>query len=102
MKLKGKQKALLKKAAHNLAVTVMIGDKGITENLIKSLDKNLTANELIKASISHPDRKVRAEMSNELAEKTNSIIVNSIGKTFLFYRENSENPKISLKVKKIK
>lgn len=102
MILTGKQKKFLKQTAHHLEVTETIGDKGITENVTKSLDVNLTANELVKASISHPERDIRKEMSIELAKKTNSIIVNGIGKTFIYYRVNIKDPKISVKVKKIK
>ncbi|MFO7897066.1 MAG: YhbY family RNA-binding protein [Candidatus Cloacimonadales bacterium] len=101
MKLRGKQKAWLKKRAHKMPVTVMIGDKGITENLIKSLEDNLVAHELVKASIAHPDKRVRAEFAQELAEKTDAIIVNTIGKTVLFYRVNQENPFISEQLGKI-
>lgn len=102
MNLKGKQKAFLKKKAHNMQVTVMIGDKGITDNLVKSLEDNLVAHELVKASISHPEKSVRAEISEELAKKTNSTVADIIGKTVLLFRINPKNPLISKELGKIK
>ena len=99
--MKGKQKAWLKKKAHNMPVNVMIGDKGITESLVKSMEDNLQANELVKISISHPDRDVRKEISEELADKTESFIVAIIGKTTIFYRENPEKKYYSKELGKL-
>jgi RNA-binding protein len=99
--MKGKQKAWLKKKAHNMPVNVMIGDKGITESLVKSMEDNLQANELVKISISHPDRDVRKQMSEELANKTNSIVISIIGKTTIFYRENMEKQYYSKELGKL-
>ncbi|MBT3169277.1 MAG: YhbY family RNA-binding protein [Candidatus Cloacimonetes bacterium] len=98
----GKQKAYLKKLAHNLSVIVKIGDNGISENLVKSLNEALTAREIVKASMSHPSAEIRKETAMTLAEKTASTLVNIIGKTMLFYRENPDNPVVSNDFKKIK
>jgi len=98
----GKQKAWLKKKAHNMTVSVMVGDKGITASLLTSLKDNLKANELVKASVSHPDREVRKKLSEEIAEKTSSEIVALIGKTTILYRANKEKPVISTELGKVK
>ncbi len=98
----GKQKAYLKKLAHNLNVTVKIGNNGISKNLVKSLDEALIAREIVKASMSHPSAEIRKETAITLAEKTTAILVNIIGKTMLFYRENPNNPVVSNDFNKIK
>ena len=95
MELKGKQKAKLKSLGQTLEVIVRVGDKGITDNVIASLDEVLTARELVKVSIQNPDRVYRKECIAQLAEATDSLIVNIIGKTALLFRVNEEQPVIS-------
>ena len=97
MELKGKKKAYLKSVGQKLEVIVRVGDKGVTENVIASLEEALIARELVKISIQNPDRIYRKECIAELAEATGSIIVNIIGKTALLFRVNPENPVISAK-----
>ncbi len=98
MNLTGKQKAKLKSIGQTQKVMVQIGDKGVTENVINSLNEALEAHELIKISIQHPQRDVRKEMIAELAQKSESHIVNIIGKTALLFKENTEKPEISGKL----
>jgi RNA-binding protein len=98
MELRGKQKAKLKTIGQKLEVLVRVGDKGITDNVIASLDEALTARELVKVSIQNPDRVYRKECISELAEATDSLIVNIIGKTALLFRVNSEKPVISKEI----
>lgn len=98
MKLTSKQKAKLKSIGQTSKVMVQVGDKGVTENVVKSLNEALEAHELIKVSIQHPHRDIRKEMIAELAEKSESQIVNIIGKTALLFKENAENRVISNKI----
>ena len=95
MELTNKQKAKLKSMAQNLDAIVRIGDKGVTPTVISSMNEALKARELVKLSVAHSDRKVRKEMIIELAEATDAILVNTIGKTGLLFKVNSENPIIS-------
>ncbi len=99
MELKGKQKAKLKSVGQNFDVIVRVGDKGVTDNVIVSLNEALEARELVKVSIQNPDRAYRKECISELAEATDSLIVNIIGKTALLFRVNPDNPVISGKLK---
>ncbi len=102
MEYTGKQKSYLKGLANEMDVIVKVGDKGITDNLVKSLDEALTKRELVKASNSNLERNERVEVANKLAKATNSILINIIGKTMLYYRENPDNPTVSEKFNKIK
>ena len=95
MELTNKQKSKLKAIAQHLDAIVKIGDKGVTPTVISSMNEALKARELVKFSVAHSDRKVRKEMMVELAEATDAILVNIIGKTGLLFKENSENPIIS-------
>ena len=98
MELKGKQKAYLKSIGQKLEVIVRVGDKGVTDNVIDSLDEALTARELVKISVQNPDRNYRKDCIAELAEATDAQVINIIGKTALLFRINPENPVISKKV----
>ena len=95
MELTNKQKAKLKSMAQHLDAIVKIGDKGVTPTVISSMNEALKARELVKFSIAHSDRNIRKEMMAELAEATEAILVNIIGKTGLLFKVNPENPIIS-------
>jgi RNA-binding protein len=99
MNLKGKEKAKLKSLGQTLKVIVQVGEKGITENVLRSIAEALEAHELIKISVQHDHREIRREMIAELAEKTGAEIINTIGKTALLFKENSKKPVISGKLK---
>jgi len=98
MELNNKQKAKLKAIAQHLDAIVKIGDKGVSKTVIISMTEALVARELVKFSVAHSDRKVRKEMMIELAEATDAILVNIIGKTGLLFKVNPENPIISEKL----
>ena len=98
MELKGKQKAYLKSIGQKFEVLLRVGDKGVTPSVIASLNEVLEARELVKISIQNPDRVYRKECITELAGKTDSVIVNIIGKTALLFKVNPEKPIISKKL----
>jgi RNA-binding protein len=79
----------LKAQAHHLKPVVMIGQKGLTDSLIKSIDKALFDHELIKIKfIDFKDEK--KELADEIAEKTASIIIGLIGNILILYKENPD------------
>ena len=98
MELTTKQKAKLKSIGQTLKVMVQVGDKGVTDSVVRSLNEALSAHELIKISIQHPHRDIRKEIIAELAEMSEAQIVNIIGKTALLFRINPQKPVISEKL----
>jgi RNA-binding protein len=100
--LKGFQKKYLRGRAHKLKPTVFIGQKGITENVIRSTDEALNAHELIKVKfIDFKEKRQKAELSDILSERTNCQAVGMIGHIAIFFRphEDPEKRKIRLPVK---
>ena len=95
MELTNKQKAKLKSMAQHLNAIVRIGDKGVTPTVINSMNEALKARELVKFSVAHSDRNVRKELIRELAEASDAILVNIIGKTALLFKVNPDNPVVS-------
>ncbi|OQW69318.1 MAG: ribosome assembly RNA-binding protein YhbY [Methylotenera sp.] len=97
MKLSTKQIAHLRGLAHSLSPVVMIGNNGLTENVIKEVELNLSAHELIKIQVAGDDREARTAMYAEICAKTNAIAVHHIGKQLVVYRK-SDTIKESAKV----
>jgi len=84
-KLTGKQRRFLASEAHHLEPVVMIGQKGLTEGLVDALNKALDDHELIK--IKFQDFKdQKKEMTQSLAEQTDSEIIRTIGNITILYR----------------
>jgi RNA-binding protein len=74
---------------------VRIGNKGLTASVIKEIDLNLKAHELIKIKIQNDDKSVRESMLNEICEALQATAVHHIVLQIIVYRAASE-PKIVL------
>ena len=72
---------------------VRIGNKGLSAPVIKEIDLNLNAHELIKIKIQNDDRSVRESMLGEICAALQATAVHHIGLQIIVYREASE-PKI--------
>lgn len=97
MKLNSKQISHLRGLAHNLSPVVMIGNQGLTENIIKEIELNLNAHELIKVQVAGDDRDARKAMYQAICDQTNAVAVHHIGKQLVFYRA-SETVKEKTKI----
>ncbi len=86
MKLNPKQISHLRGLAHSLSPVVMIGNQGLTDNIIKEIDINLNAHELIKIKVAGDDREARKAMYQSICETTNATAVHHIGKQLVIYR----------------
>ncbi|NQY26225.1 MAG: ribosome assembly RNA-binding protein YhbY [Piscirickettsiaceae bacterium] len=95
MAVNDKQKRYLKSLAHPLKPVVMIGNKGLSDNVLAEIDKTLEQHELIKVRVSGLEKEERLEMTNEILDKTNSNLVMSIGHIVAIYRAAKE-PTIQL------
>ena len=72
---------------------VRIGNKGLSASVIKEIDLNLNAHELIKIKIQNDDRSVRESMLIEICGTLQATAVHHIGLQIIVYRQASE-PKI--------
>ena len=80
----------LKARAHNLDPVVMIGAKGLTDEVVKEVDLALKAHELIKVRAPSLDRDAREVAFQALCERTAAEGVQHIGKIFVLYRKNED------------
>lgn len=97
--LKGFQKKYLRGRAHKLKPTVFIGQRGITENVVRSTDEALNAHELIKVKfIDFKEKRQKAEMSVILSERANCQAVGMIGHVAIFFRAHKDPQKRKIKL----
>jgi RNA-binding protein len=96
MTLSEKQKKHLRRLGHPLHPVVMLGNAGLTTNVVKELDRALADHELVKVSARLGERGARDSALDDLARQTSSEIVQRIGHVGVFYRRSSKIPKILL------
>ena len=92
MELNKKNKLFLKKMAHHTQVSFHIGKNGITENTIKAISDYLKAHEYMKIKVNELEEDVTMkDMAQDLAEKTNSILIQVLGHTIVLFKRNPQN-----------
>jgi RNA-binding protein len=96
MELKEKQKKYLRGLAHKLEPKARSGNPGLTQNLIKEVEAQLLAHELIKVKVAAEDREERDRLIERLCAATKAVLVQRIGNMAVLYRRNSKKPKIEL------
>lgn len=94
--LTSKQRSYLRSLANNLQPIFQVGKGGITDNMIKQFSDALEARELIKATVLKNAETDTRLVSEEIAEATESEVVQVIGSKFVLYKESQKNPVIEL------
>lgn len=94
--LSEKQKKHLRRLAHPMNPVVMLGNAGLTEGVVKELERALADHELVKVSARVGERSARDAALDDLARQTSSEIVQRIGNVGVFYRRSKQIPKILL------
>ena len=94
--LNPRQRRQLKGLAHGLNISVQIGNAGLTPGVIESTDKALAAHELIKVKVGQNSEIERKEGANQLAAATQSQVAGVIGRVWVLYRPDPEEPRIAL------
>lgn len=92
-----KQRAILRSMASTMAPIYQIGKSAISPELTKGIDEALEARELIKISVLKNCMESPFNIANTISERTQSEVVQVIGKKIVLYRESKNNPKIVLK-----
>ena len=90
MPLSSKERAELRAEAHHLSAGVHVGHQGITPTLIQSLDDALRARELVKVQLSKNADETPKAIATRLSEAVGADVVQVIGRTATFYRENPD------------
>jgi RNA-binding protein len=88
--LSPKRRSELRAEAHKLHPTVIIGDKGLTGEVLAEVDRALKAHELVKVRAATDDRDARNVWMESICEKLGAHPVQQIGKMLVVYRENPD------------
>ncbi len=91
-----KQRAYLKGLAMNIDPIFQIGKSSLSPELTKAVSEALEARELIKISVLNNCMDDPRELAQILSERTNSQVVQVIGKKIVLYKESKTKKKIEL------
>ncbi|OGS92441.1 MAG: RNA-binding protein [Gallionellales bacterium GWA2_60_18] len=90
------ERLALKGRAHALNPTVMIGNAGLTEAVLKEIAQTLKVHELIKIRVM-AERPQREEIMTAICTQLDAAPVQHIGKVLVIYQPNPEAHQIEIK-----
>ncbi len=90
MALNTKERQHLKGRAHALKPVIMVGNNGVTEAVLKEIDRALNDHELIKIKVQSEDREVRQQLLEAIREGASAELVQKIGSIGVFYRKRAQ------------
>ncbi len=96
MALSEKQLRFLRGKAHPLKPVVMLGQKGLTDNVVAETVQALRDHELIKVRVRAADRSQREAWLAELVSQSACTLVSRIGHVAVLYRAASPIPRLVL------
>jgi RNA-binding protein len=70
---------------------VQVGNKGLSEAVIKEIEESLKAHELIKIQVQVNDKLKRHEFLSLICKKLNATSINHIGKQLVIFRANKDS-----------
>lgn len=89
-----RERSVLRSAAHPLRPVVMIGDKGLSDAVLKEIDLNLAAHGLIKVRAGGEDREAREELLGHICDAMSCAAVHHLGKVLILYRPQPGQPNL--------
>ena len=93
MELSERQRKYLRGLGHALNPVIMIGQHGVTPAVVAETRRALDDHELIKVKF-RADREARDVGLAALASSTDSVLVQRIGHTALYYKRRNDRPGI--------
>jgi RNA-binding protein len=83
------QQLFLKQRAHHLKPLVQVGQKGLTEAVVREIDLTLAHHELVKIRIG-AQRDQRQHILEQVCTQLGATAVQSIGQTATLFRRNPQ------------
>lgn len=80
----------LRARAHKLDPVVVIGAKGLTDEVVREIELALKAHELVKVRAAALEREQRQPALDAILARTGAELVQRIGKVFVIYRKSDE------------
>lgn len=96
MPLSQTQKKQFRKIAHQLKPVILIGDKGLSDNVNKEINRALEDHELIKIKMRAGDREAKKADVAAICTEHQAELIQQVGNMAIFYRSAKKpNPKLS-------
>jgi len=95
MPLSARQKKHLRGLTHALQPVVIVGEKGLTDNVLAEVESALDHHELVKIRI-RGERAQRPAMIETIADRCAAEKVHVIGQIACFFRRNPKKPVVAL------
>ncbi len=98
-KLDGFQRKHLRGLAHGLKPVVLIGQKGLTDELVKSVEQAFLSHELIKVRFNDfKEKEQKQEIAEILEKRTGSELVGAVGHIYIFFRQQEDPEKRTIRL----
>jgi RNA-binding protein len=99
MGLSGFEKKYLRGLAHKLQPVVFVGQNGVTDAVLKTMDEALCAHELIKVKfVEAREKAVRRSLASVLETRGDAALIGMIGHVAIFYRPQPDPRKQRIKL----
>jgi RNA-binding protein len=95
MSLTSGQRRQLRARAHSLQPVATIGERGLTDAVVREIELSIEHHELIKIRVPAGDRRQRQALFDAVCGRTGSELVQTIGRIAVLYRPASP-PRIML------
>ena len=95
LKLSQTERRSLREQAHYLDPVVMVGEAGLTDNVLNEISNSLDAHGLIKIRVFGDDRANRIEIFQKICSKLKAAPIQHIGKLLVVYRHKKEKKSTS-------
>lgn len=92
----GKQRQYLRGLGHSLRPIVHVGQRGLTDQVVRQVGTALDDQELIKVKLGPECPIGRKVAGSELVARTGCELAGTIGKVLILYRPHPEKPRIVL------
>jgi RNA-binding protein len=96
MSLNKNQIKHLRGLCHALNPVVMLGQKGLTQEVLDELEIALAHHELVKVKLGIDDREQRQKIADSICATSGAQCVQAIGKTISLFRRNPKKPVVEL------
>ncbi len=94
--IKEQQKRYLRGLGHKVKPVVLLGKSGFNDQVFEEIIIALNHHELIKVKINAESREERKRITDEIINRSQALLVQSIGNIILMYKNNPDNQKITL------
>jgi len=84
----------LRALSHHIKPVVWIGAAGLSESVIRELDRALKSHELIKIKVAADERETREAMLEEICQRLSAAPVLHVGRMLVIYRPDVDDQRI--------